>query len=239
MLSRPAPPPETWAYGSGTDEVADLYRVPAGTAPRVPVVLVHGGYWRPEYDRAHLRPLAHALADAGHPTLSVEYTRRPGHPDAALADLRAALSALPAVLDRPAVLVGHSAGGHLALLAGRDPGPAVGAVLALAPVADLELADDLDLDDGAVRAFLGTSAGERVDLDPARGSAPVVPAAVLHGEEDDLVPLALASSYCAATGVRLRTRAATGHFAWIDPTSTAWPVLLAELATLGERGGIE
>ena len=240
MLSRPAPDPiRAWHYGYGPDQVADVYPAPAGTPPRVPVVLIHGGYWRPEYDRTHLRPLAHALAEAGHRTVSVEYRRRPGEPDAAVADVRQALAGLTSVLDRPAIVVGHSAGGHLALLVAQDPGANVRAVLALAPVADLELAAQLALDEGAVRAFLGTAACERADLDPARGPGPAVPTVVLHGEQDDLVPLAAAAAYCDATGVPLRRLAATGHFAWIDPTSHAWPVLLAELAALGEDGGIE
>jgi acetyl esterase/lipase len=200
---------------------------------------VHGGFWRTEYDRAHLRPMASALAALGHPTVLLEYSRVPGDPDTGVADLRAALAALPGLLGRPPVLVGHSAGGQLALLSATWPDTAVRGCLALSPVADLELADHLDLDAGAVRAYLGHPAKDRPDLDPARLPAPRVPVTVLHGESDDLVPIAVSEAYCAATGTPLRRLPGTGHFALIDPTSAAWSVVLAELRALGDGGGIE
>ena len=45
------------------------------------VVVIHGGFWRPAYDRAHLRPLATALREEGRTVVSVEYRRVPGDPD--------------------------------------------------------------------------------------------------------------------------------------------------------------
>ena len=54
----------------------------------------------------------------------------------------------------------------------------------------------------------------------------------LHGDADDVAPLALSESYCAATGQRLVVLAGTDHFAWIDPQSTAWPHELAAIASL-------
>ena len=82
-------PDGSWASGEGADEVADLYLPPAGGTARVPVLLIHGGYWRPEYDRIHLRPMAAALSAAGHPTVLIAYPRRPGRPDPTVEAVRA------------------------------------------------------------------------------------------------------------------------------------------------------
>jgi acetyl esterase/lipase len=245
ILARPAPPPAgTWAYGRAPGQVADLYLPPAGTeAPRPPavVLLVHGGFWRPEFDRRHLRPMASAVAAAGHPTVLVEYSRAPGEPDLALADLLLAVATVDDVLDTaPGLLVaGHSAGGHLALLlAGRSPVPVAGA-LALAPVADLAMAERLELDDGAAVAFLGQPASGRPDLDPARLPAPGCAVTLVHGDEDTLVPVGLSESYGRGRPVRLVRVPGCGHFELIDPLSTAWPVVMGELTALVPPAGIE
>ena len=241
MLDRPARAADrVWRYGEGHDRVADVYWPPTGSAGRAPVVLVHGGYWRPEYDRTHLRPMAEALAAAGHPVLLVGYSRIPGTPDATLADLRCALADAAQVLrGRPPVLVGHSAGGHLALVLAADPGTTAAACLALAPVADLCEAERLALDDGAARAFLGTAAAERPDLDPRRLTAPRIPVTVVHGEADTLVPPALSAGYAHATGARHVPLPGTGHFEVIDPASDAWSTVIAELSALAAAAGIE
>lgn len=224
VLTRAARPPDaTWRYGPLADHVADRYEADGG---RVPLLLVHGGFWRPEYDRTHLRPLAVALADRGHPVLSLEYRRVPGDPDAAVADVLAAEAALPWP---EAVVVGHSAGGHLALLlAHRRRRPC----LALAPVADLAHAEASDLDSGGVPDFLGGPAAGRPDLDPARLGPAAAPVTVLHGEVDAPVPVSVSHSYARASGARLVLLPGHGHFALIDPTSDAWPALLAELDRL-------
>lgn len=240
VLSRSAPEPtRTWRYGDRPDQVADIY-LPRDDATGTPVLLIHGGYWRPEYDRTHLRPMAAGLAAAGHPTVLTGYARVPGDPDAAVADLRLSVTALSAGtgLSSP-VLVGHSAGGHLALVLAADRALPVRACLALAPVADLSEADRLDLDAGAVREFLGGAAHHRPDLDPVRLDPPAVPVTVIHGEADTLVPPALSAAYAAATGARLVPLPGIAHFEVIDPESTAWPVVLAELRATAAAAGIE
>ena len=154
-------------------------------------MLVHGGFWRPGFDRMHLQPMAAALAEAGWSTLLPEYRRRPGRPDETVADAQAAVRtarALPEAADCGVVLVGHSAGGHLVLQAAAALGDEVTGVVALAPVADLVLAQDLALDGDAVRAFLGGDAHDRPDLDPARMPAPAARVAVVHGRDDGIVP---------------------------------------------------
>ena len=51
----------TIAYGPSPDHVGDLYlpRVAHRSSGRAPVVgLLHGGFWRMPYGRAHIAPLA-------------------------------------------------------------------------------------------------------------------------------------------------------------------------------------
>ncbi|TDC27416.1 alpha/beta hydrolase [Streptomyces sp. 8K308] len=249
VLTRPAPAPdEVLRYGPDTaHHVADVWRPAPGAATgRPPVVFLHGGFWRPDYDRGHTRPLAAALRDAGWPVVSAEYRRVPGRPDLTTADVRAVLTALAALPgDAPGgtrsgyVLAGHSAGGHLALWAAAAPGvpPPLG-TLALAPVADLRLAHDLALDEDAVHAFLGAGPGGRPDLDPVRAPGPGSPVTILHGAADRIVPPAVAASYAAAhPGTRLVRLPGAGHFAVIDPLSAAWPAVPAALAELGGPSG--
>ena len=67
------------------------------------LVLVHGGFWRPQFDRVHQRPMAAALADAGYAVAHVEY-RRPGMPGGGWpgtgADLLAATREVLSILAR-------------------------------------------------------------------------------------------------------------------------------------------
>ncbi|HYH24342.1 MAG TPA: alpha/beta hydrolase [Blastococcus sp.] len=237
VLDRPASPPdEVLRYGPGEQQVADVRFGVAPAADRPLLVLVHGGFWRPEYDRAHVGPMAEALAEAGWSTVTPEYRRVPGRPDLTVGDVAAAVRAVgeePRLAGR-FLLAGHSAGGHLVLHAAATlrPPHAPDGVLALAPVADLRMAQALDLDGDAVTAFLGADAGTRPDLDPARLPAPPCPVVVLHGTDDGIVPLEVSESY-----VRAHPRAAlvpvpSGHFAPIDPRSAAWPAVLGALEDL-------
>src|SRR5689334_1945295 len=194
VLTRPAPgPDEVRRYGDGADQLVEVFRGDAGAPERPLLVLIHGGFWRPGYDRIHLRPLAGALRGAGRTVVSVEYRREPGDPDASTADVRAALVVAAAVAAGPVVVVGHSAGGHLALWAAATaPAPGLVGTVALAPVADLGAADRAALGDGAVRDFLGGSPDSRPDLDPVRLDAPGTPVLIVHGEWDAIVPVAQA-----------------------------------------------
>lgn len=247
ILDRSAPEPSrSWTYGPGLGQVADLY-LSDGNAPsdRIEVaptlVLIHGGFWRPAFDRVHLRPMAAALAAAGHPTVLVEYRRRPGRPEESLQDIRTAVGALGVEVDTSAglVLVGHSAGGHLALVVAADAETPVTGCLALAPVADLVMADRLGLDGGAVRAYLGGPAQARGDLDPSRLPRPQVPVTVVHGARDSVVPTVVGQSYCDRRQIPMVSVPECGHFELIDPLSEHWRSVIAELSALPWRSGIE
>src|SRR5262245_35016378 len=107
VLTRPArEPDEVVAYGRDPAQVADV-RFGARDADgfdrastRPLVLIVHGGFWRPQYDRAHTGPMAEAIAAAGWTVASTEYRRIPGVPDKTLQDVSDALATLPAKISR-------------------------------------------------------------------------------------------------------------------------------------------
>jgi acetyl esterase/lipase len=240
VLSRHSRPPDAVLhYGPHSEHLVDVYWPAEGQAERPLVLLVHGGFWRPEYDRTHTGPMGEALAAAGWTVATIEYRRCPGDPDATMEDLRLAVAQVPGLVSRHngnVLLLGHSAGGHLALWAAAQcNGPGLRGVVALAPVADLQMAHALALDQDAVAAFLGTEPHKRPDLDPI-ALQPQVPALLLHGEDDAIVRPALSAAYQQRHGSSTLIRLpGAGHFAVIDPLSTAWPEVLRGLDLLAGR----
>lgn len=257
VLTRPAPPADaTVRYGPEPEQVFD-FRAPTEptAAPRRLVVVIHGGFWRSEYDRTHTGPLAADLAGRGYPVAQVEY-RRTGQPGggwpgtfddvaAAVAGACAyAASVLPPdrMAEGPPVLIGHSAGGQLALWYAAVAPQRVTGVLALAPVADLAEAHRLDLDGGAVAALLGGDPDRfphrYAAVDPCRLTPARIPTVILHGALDQQVPLELSRRYLARApaasraAIRLAELPACEHFGLIDPRSPAWPMVTTSLHSL-------
>lgn len=234
VLTRKANPPDlTLAYGDHADQVADVRYGSRGSDSPL-LVFIHGGFWKPEYDRAHAEAMSSALAQAGWTTLTLEYRRISGEPDVTLQDIACVLENLPARVERHSgqlLIAGHSAGGHLALWAAvRCAVPGLRGVLALAPAADLQMAHDLNLGDGAVQRFLGAPPATRADVNPLCLPAPTVAVTIIQGEGDEIVPPSVPASYCAAfPSTRLVSLPNCGHFALIDPASAAWDVLVKEL----------
>lgn len=213
-----SPSDQKIAYGDLPDQYYETFLNANSERPRV--ILIHGGFWRPEYDRNHVNPLATALAAAGTSVALIEYRRIPGNPDAMIEDVASAIDHIGG-----GFLVGHSAGGHLALCMTEKAG--VEKVVALAPVADLGEAELRNLDDGAVVDFLGGTAASRPDLNPVKFSTPVVPVTIVHGELDVRVPIDLNRNYKHGKVIELPL---IGHFELIDHTKSPWDILLQEVS---------
>ncbi|MGW7487125.1 alpha/beta hydrolase [Streptomyces sp. NPDC054786] len=240
----PVAPDRTVAYGPHPDQIVDLYLPRAAdggrarTAGGPPVVLLHGGFWRAAYDRRHLSPLAAELAGRGLPVALAEYRRvgAGGGAPQTFEDVTAGIAA--AVREVPGgeapVLVGHSAGGHLALLAAGRPGTPVSRVLAVSPVADLARAHALGLSNGAVAELLGAGPGLAARMaaaDPACHPPAGVPVTILHGTDDPDVPLDLSRRYAAHSPgtTDLRELPGVGHYGPVTPGSPSCHTLVALL----------
>jgi acetyl esterase/lipase len=251
ILDLPAPTGRRIAYGPEPSHFGEL-RLPSGPGPHPTVILLHGGYWRARYDLAYLGQAAAALTATGFATWNVEYRRlgEPGGgwPDTFL-DVAAAADFLRHLapghgLDLGRVItLGHSAGGQLALwLAGRSRVPmdspiatdnplGLTGVVALAPVCDLARAWELGLSDGAVAALLGGSPDRYPERHAAASPLALLPLGIpqilLHGEDDEDVPIELSRRYAAAAcashdPVNLNAVPATGHFELVDPRTVQW-----------------
>lgn len=217
---------ERTSYGDDPSQFAEL-TLPAGD-PRGVAVLVHGGFWKPEYGIKYARPLVPSLVAAGWATWAIEYRRGTGAADT-LSDVRAAIAALP--VGAPSVVgIGHSAGGHLVTwAAGEDVG--LTHVISQAGVLDLVAAHEAGLGGGAVEAFLGHPPGPAdAAVDPVRQVPLAVPLWCVHGREDDIVPIGQSQAYVEAARAAGATAelvdVAGDHFAVVDPDSDAWATTL-------------
>lgn len=158
------------------------------------------------------------------------------------------------------VAIGHSAGGHLALwLAARRrvpcgalgdgewadlTGPAalpLAGVVSQAGVADLTEGWRRKLSGDVITELLGgspESVPERYAItDPARLLPLGLPQALVHGQRDDDVPIALSRSYAAAAAnagdpAHFRAVLDADHFDIINPDTNAWAIIIGELRTI-------
>jgi acetyl esterase/lipase len=250
----------THRYGGERSQCADLYlprprRGTGRTGSHAVMVLIHGGSWRKRYGRIVMRGLAGDLCRRGWAVWNIEYRRLGdgGGWPATFEDVAAAIDHLdrldaPLDLDRVSV-VGHSAGGQLALwAAGRqklplgapgridgEPRVRLQRVISQAGVCDLEGAYR-DWHGGAVRALMGggpEELPERYAAGNPIASVPVqMPVLLVHGLLDETVSVRLSRAYARAA------LAAGGevelveiddqdgrHRAHIDPRGAAWAVV--------------
>ena len=176
-------------------------------------MLLHGGFWRERYRRDLMAPLAEDLVARGLGAYNVEYRRLDcggGLPET-VDDVHAAIAHLRAGGHEPIAAVGHSAGGHLALLSGLP------AIVGQAAVSDLREGVRLRLGDGVVERFAG--ADPPAAYDPVRNAPLDADVLLVHGADDDTVPAAMSERF---PGADVRIRPGEGHFEHIDPASEAW-----------------
>ncbi|CAA9485659.1 MAG: hypothetical protein AVDCRST_MAG85-926, partial [uncultured Solirubrobacteraceae bacterium] len=175
-------------------------------------------------------PLADDLAARGLASWNVEYRRLDcgGGGLRTVDDVRAAVGHLRGLGDELVAAVGHSAGGHLALLIdGHVP-----AIAGQAAVTDIELGIDLRLGDDRPVVERFAEGASLDELSPIRRAPLGVPVLLVHGTADEDVPAVFSERFAARGGaVTLRLREGEGHFEHLDPGSGAWEDVVAWLPT--------
>ena len=261
------PPDHRLSYGKDSSQFGEL-RLPSGAGPHPVVVLIHGGCFKAAYATLRdLAPMGDALKAAGIATWNIEY-RRVGQPGGGWPGtwlvVGSAVDQLPVLarehpfdLNR-VVIVGHSAGGHLAMwAAGRARVPAGSEIHSANPLpvrGVLNLAGPVDLSeniagyeglcrDTVVTGLMGGTPAQVPDRYAQASARPLIPLGVpqvlLMGEHEDFVPRSLAEAYArAATDagdlVRVIVIPAVGHFDIASPVATTWPRVLSVINSLLE-----
>ena len=216
-------------YGDDPSQFGELF-APDCDGPFPVAVVLHGGFWRAHYSRKLMWAVCGDLAARGWTAFNLEYRRlgfgSGGGWPATFDDVRAgmaAAAALPGVDASRLVVLGHSAGGQLALWAAAQEELGVRAAISQAGVADLGLAWDLGLSRTVVRDLLGDDR-ERLAQASPRALAPLgLPSLAIHGALDEIVPVAVAQSFADADpDCELRVLEGEDHFGHIDPANALW-----------------
>ena len=251
--------PSRSAYGSDSSQFGELYRA-AGEKRAGTVVVIHGGFWRSQYDLSLGAPLAADLAGRGWASWNLEYRRLGdgGGWPATLDDIAAGIDVLAtpalasAALDLTRVVaIGHSAGGQLAVWAaaraglpasapGGSPKVRVHGVVSQAGVLDLVRAADTSLGGTAAADLVGgspTAVADRYRLASPIARVPIgVPVRCVHSPDDGIVPLEQSQRYVdAATKAgddASVVRTSGDHFALITVGSPAWTATVDQLPSL-------
>ncbi len=245
-------------YGGHPHQVADLHH-PHGPGPYPVVVVLHGGYWQRPYTKLVMRPLCVDLVRRGYAAFNVEYRRLGrdggGWPQT-FDDVATAIDHLAhpclseASLDLARVtLLGHSAGGQLALwAAGRTelPSGAPGAAPLVVARRVLAMAAVCALESAGRPAWLLLGGGpsevpERwAQADPMRRIPLDVPVGLVHAQDDATVSVQRSREYAAkarAAGADVTlVEPPGGHRDVIDPQNRAWKVAAEWLAGSGSAG---
>ena len=242
--------------------------VPAGAGPHRVVVLIHGGCWLAELPGVELMDyIAEDLRKRGYAVWSIEYRRvgaDGGGYSATFEDVGRGIDVLRTLAPEyhldltKVVVVGHSAGGQLALwAAARARLPKTSALyspnpLPIAGVVSLAGIDDLkayrENRDGAcggpsvIDALTGAATRKDdvyADTSPAAMLPIGVKQVIVSGDLDPIVPPRFAHDYAvkakaagdSVTDIEIKD---AGHFELIDPQSAAWPRIVAEIETLAK-----
>jgi acetyl esterase/lipase len=262
----PYPEPDRrLAYGADSSQYGEL-RIPTGRGSHPVVVLVHGGCFKAQYATLRdLGALAAALKADGIATWNIEY-RRLGQPGGgwpgtyldvgrAVDHLRTIAGQYELDLGR-VVVVGHSAGGHLAMwtaararlprssdLYVADPLPVRGVIDLAGPIdmtANIAGYESLCRDSVITTLLGGTPASvpDRYAQASAIRMLPLgVPQVIVVGSHEEFVPLPLVRAYeqaarQAGDAVRVIYIEGAGHFEIASPKAFTWPRVESAIRSL-------
>jgi len=230
-------------YGPSERQRYDLFGDGGG-----PIALfVHGGYWQ-GLDRSFFSHLARGLNARGVTVAIPSYDLCPAVPVATIVDqIRAACAHLWRRFERPMVVAGHSAGGHLAACMLATDWSAVDGGLPAAPVrAGYALSGLFELEPlvgTSVNGALRLDVAEARRLSPLRWAPPrgLVLDAVVGGAESDEY-LRQSRTIAAAwgeAGVRTRCEVVEGanHFTVVAPLADPDSAMTRRLAALADAAG--
>jgi len=197
------------------------------------VINIHGGCWLSNFDIAHSRAFATALNNHGFDVYNIEYRRtgNGGEWPVAFHDVNNALNTIKnnVAKNSRVYLIGHSAGGHLALLAGYHldwPGLTI---VGLAPIVDLvAYAKGENSCQSATQQFMQGMPDKQPNeyqratiknKSYSTGKAPII----LIGTNDQIVK----GNYSHHANASLISIDGAGHFDFIHPNTTAFAQLLS------------
>ena len=256
------------AYGDEPFQFADL-RLPKTPGPYPVVIIIHGGCWTSAFaDLQNTSALADALRNVGFATWNIEYRREdnmgggwPGtfNDIGNSADFLRNISSKYSLDLNRVIVMGHSAGGHLALwLAGRHKLPStsplykkdplvLSGVISLGGVPDLKIfrkhGEEICNAD-VVGKLLGDNE-ERIETRYAEVSPidllPIGTRQILiYGDDDQAVPFTFGETYLqkakrVGDSVKLMRVKYAAHHEYNVPNSVTWPVILSTIKSLFAR----
>lgn len=170
--------------------------------PRSAVVLVHGGGWEAGDKRTYIKPWFTTLTAAGIPWFTINYRLAPNHPHpAAVEDIEDAVRYIRKHYTKHLVLMGESAGGHLAALAAVRGKIKVDGLVSFYGIHDIPA---WRTQRGSLPRNISLYLPRATDAQ-LREASPVTylrpgqpPMLLVHGKADSGVPFAQSTEFCAA-----------------------------------------
>lgn len=251
-------------YGDHSSQFGVL-RMPTLSGLSPVVITIHGGFWQSKYGLEENTPLDEDLTRRGYATWNIEYRRMGevgGGWTGTFDDIINAVNHLNQLKERfqldlsRVIVLGHSAGGHLALWLASQINKdqmngientlliPIRSVISLAGVTDLRQMWKIHEDKGMispVTSFIGGSPQEVPERYRLASPIELLPLNIeqilIHGELDRHVPVDLSVDYHRRAielgdKVSLVVLPDVEHFMVIDPSSSAWQSVINSLESL-------